>query len=253
LWKAGRADTPLRSAWTVRARFDARNLARIIRKRFATVNERIDRVRERFLQVDREVAELRAATALACPTGCGACCLSPHVEASIAELRPLAAALAEDGRAEPMLAELERRAASDEPNDACCALYVPEAGSEGRRGRCNEYALRPLVCRLYGFAARRDRHGAPELVACRTMRDADAQGVARAELHVRGGGAVASLGEHARGLAAELPRDGSERLPINEALASALRSTLFEQVLRRAELEADAAAPPLDPEHRPAA
>lgn len=226
------------------------------------MNERIDRVRERFLQVDREVEELRAATALACPTGCGACCLSPEVEASIAELRPLAAALAEEGRAEPMLAELDRRATSGNPDDMRCALYVPEPGSEGRRGRCNEYALRPLVCRLYGFAARRDRHGAPELVACRTMRAADAEGVARAELHVRAGGTVPFLGEHARGLAAELPRDGSERLPINEALARALRATLFERALRAAELEADAATPiagaaagepPLDPEHRPAA
>jgi len=38
-------------------------------------------------------------------------------------------------------------------------------------GRCRYYSFRPLVCRLFGYAARRNKAGHPELRLCKTMRE----------------------------------------------------------------------------------
>lgn len=187
--------------------------------------ERSERVRDAFARADAGTAALRAATSLACPPGCGACCLSPEVETTVAEVEPLARALVEEGRAGALIERL-----ADAP--APCALYVPEP-DDPRRGRCSAYRDRPLVCRLFGFSARRDRQGQPELLACRTMRAGDPDGVARAARAVAAGEVEAPVSaDLARALVSELPGEAGRLLPINVALARAL-----ERELLRARLE----------------
>jgi uncharacterized protein len=221
------------------------------------MQERIDLVHARLVLADTQTEALSARTGLACPPGCGACCLSPEIETSVADLLPLAAELVRAGRAAGVLAEIERRSAGGERR---CVLYEPDASDE-RRGRCAAYAHRPLVCRLFGFAARRDREGSPALVGCRTMRAAEPEAVARAEAHVREGGAVAFFADHAHALAAELPAEGAVQRPINEALGDALQRALLAERFGRLEREpapdaalagpAAVAEPPDDPEPRP--
>jgi len=188
----------------------------------------------RFARADALTGGLRERAGLACPPGCGACCLSPEVETTALELRPLARELARAGRAGALLAELARRASA---GDARCVLYAPEPG-DARRGRCTAYGLRPLVCRLFGFAARRDRAGRLELVACRTMRAWDPAAVSRAERDVAAGGTAAVLPDEAHALAAEFPDAGARRLPINAALARALERELLRCRLRALERRA---------------
>lgn len=184
---------------------------------------RVDRCAEHFERADRATEELARRTGLACPPGCGACCLSPLVETIDAEVRPLAAALVDEGRAPFVLARLDALAAA---GDRRCALYEPEE-KDPRRGRCGAFALRPLVCRLFGFAARRDRLGRPELIACSVMRAADPATVERAREDVRAGAAVPLLGDHVRAIAAEDPTGGARQVPINDALRSALERELL--------------------------
>lgn len=201
-----------------------------------------DRCREHLERADVATRAFAARTGLACPPGCGACCLSPHVEASVAELRPLAAALVAQGRAEEVLA---RVAALEAAGEARCALYEP-APDDPRRGRCGAYELRPLVCRLYGFSARRDRAGAPELVACRTMRAAAPDAVARAAAAVA---EAPLMGDHAHALAADAPGEDGRRLPIDRALRRALEAALLRARLER--VEAFAALPDEPDDARP--
>ncbi|KAG1679645.1 hypothetical protein FOA52_006162 [Chlamydomonas sp. UWO 241] len=67
-----------------------------------------------------------------------------------------------------MLAALEERAS------LLCALYEPEGGEGGgARGRCGMYEQRPLVCRLFGFAATRCKVAA----AAEKMADAAKGGI----------------------------------------------------------------------------
>lgn len=181
---------------------------------------------------------------LACPSGCGACCLSPHVECSVNELSPLAEVLLLEGRAEAVLLRVEAQQAA---GSSVCALYEPQA-HEPNEGSCSEYSFRPLVCRLFGFSARRNRLGEPELVACKVMRDAFPEEVEATARAVAAGASAPSVEVLAHGVVADaMGTDGRPR-PINEALKVAL-----ERALLRSHLESrvDHDEPGDDPTPRP--
>jgi len=203
--------------------------------------DRIVRVREQFAVVDVEVARFSAASGLGCPPGCGACCTSPEVEASIVELAPMAAALCDKGRALDVLEQL-----SASPMPAPCVLYRADPSTVGQ-GRCSAYAERPMICRLFGFGARRTRTGRTELVACRTMRASDPERMAA----VAGNEVLVDLApmmsDHAQAVAAESHSTGARLMPINAALRQALERELF---LRRlaGEAEVGLTVPPTDGE-----
>lgn len=219
------------------------------------MRERVEFVRALLEQAEAESAALRARTALACPPGCGACCLSPEVETTVAELLPMALELVRSGRAAALL---ETLAAETPDAPKRCVLYAPDP-DDPRRGRCQAYAERPLICRLFGFTARRDRLGRPRLAACATMRSVAPENVAAAERAIEAGLPVAIGGDLSRLLAIELPGEGSQQLPINVALRRALERVLLAE--RYAALERIALVPPAEAEgppdppldHRPAA
>jgi len=202
------------------------------------MQERVVRVQGRLAAIDGEVEHFVAASGLACPPGCGACCLSPEVEATVVELAPMAAALIDAGRAEATLAALAAA-----PRPAPCVLYQPDP-ADPRRGRCSAYATRPLICRLFGFGARHGRDGRPELVTCKTMRAADPERMAAVsadELLVR---RAPIMADHAHGLAADFPGEGTELLPINAALEQALHRELLHRRMADLEGPPDDGAPP---------
>jgi uncharacterized protein len=171
-----------------------------------------------YQDADRATEALTGATGLACPPGCGECCArhDPHV--TVADVEPLADAALADGSAE---AALDRALAA--PAGPC--IYF----AEGRLpGGCTVYELRPVLCRLFGFSAVRDKHGAAQLAACELHKQHDPAAVARAAAHVAAGGEVAILAEvqaRADGLAPDPAR--TEQLPINVALARALERALL--------------------------
>ncbi len=202
------------------------------------MQERVVRVQGRLEAVDGEVERFVAASGLTCPPGCGACCLSPDVEATVVELAPMAAALVAAGRAEATLAALAAA-----PRPAPCVLYTPDPANP-RQGRCSAYATRPLICRLFGFGARHGRSGRPELAACKTMRAADParmESVTSDELLVRRAPVMA---DHAHGLASDFPGEGSVLLPINVALELALQRELLHRRMTELEGPPDDGAPP---------
>ena len=182
---------------------------------------------EGLIAAERAAHGFAAASGLACPPRCGACCLSPEVEASAGECAPLAAELAREGRGEQVLAAL---AGAAERGETRCVLYRPDPG-DPRHGRCAAYALRPLVCRLYGFAGRRTRDGASELVLCRTMAEHDPARAAAAQALVAAGLAPPLFADHARALSAAEPGEPARLVPINEALRAALERELLRRRL----------------------
>ncbi|MEZ4399451.1 MAG: YkgJ family cysteine cluster protein [Kofleriaceae bacterium] len=181
-----------------------------------------------YAEADQQAAAVVAAVGLACPTGCGACCvtLPPHV--SLGDLAPIAAAAIVDGTAEAILARAVAGATGP------CALYDPTRPGGG----CTVYPLRPVVCRLFGAGAVRDKRGGLALAVCRVHQAADPATVQRAQAYVDGGGAVPAFAEfHER---AQQCDDGAAAvLPINQALAIALGRALL-----HAQLRAEAALTP---------
>lgn len=191
--------------------------------------EGVDRCEERLATAAEATEAFSAAHGLHCPPGCGACCLSPEVECSVTEWGPLVRELVHEGRAEAVLAQLHAQLAS---GSSVCVFYAPEDG-DPRRGRCQVYGLRPMICRLFGFSARRDRDGTPELVSCRVMREQDPAAVAAAAQAVREGAPAPVMGDLMGAVLAEAPGTDGRMLPINEALRVAL-----ERALLRARFEA---------------
>jgi Fe-S-cluster containining protein len=178
----------------------------------------IDRRRlQLYAEADAATASLATATGLACPPGCGECCArhDPHV--TIADVVPLARAAVAAGTAEALLDRALAAPAGP------CVYFVP-----GRLpGGCTVYELRPVLCRLFGFAAVRDKHGRAALAACEVHKAATPEVAARAIAHVAAGGAVAILAEYqARADGLDDPAL-AEQLPINVALARALERELL--------------------------
>jgi len=59
-------------------------------------------------------------------------------------------------------------------HDLRCVLYSPDSRARDQ-GRCSCYAYRPLLCRLFGYAARRNKMGQMEPCLCKVMLAASSQ------------------------------------------------------------------------------
>lgn len=178
----------------------------------------VERVLAAYREVDARIDRVREATGIACPEGCGGCCHSPEVECTVLELLPLGLIIYREGREALVAGRLERLAAE---GDRTCAFFQPDPRTP-RAGRCSVYAWRPLICRLFGFSARRTKSGDPELIPCAVMKEASPHAVARAEMGCRSGLDVPNAQDEQMRIASIDPGLGGRRLPINRAIREAL-------------------------------
>jgi uncharacterized protein len=177
---------------------------------------------ELFSRIEAETSAFAGASGLRCPDGCGACCESPNVYTSVVELEPLAEELVARGEAE---AALERAAAA---GPGPCVFYASHGPGQGR---CTVYELRPMICRLFGFAAVRDKQAQPELAGCRVHKAAQPEAMAHARALVANGQPVPMMTDWQQ-QAAELGTSATGALvPINQAIEQALERALFAAAL----------------------
>ena len=171
-------------------------------------------VLEEYRMLDVAVAAFAKRSGLSCPQGCGHCCLSEKVEATVLECIPLAFLLFRIAQVEPMLQVLEENG-----DDKRCVLYRPDLTRAGNWG-CSQYGTRTVVCRLFGFAGNPDRNGVARLALCRVMK---AAGADQAEIVTNDPLALMPLFVDAGlRITAMHPGLGTVRLPINVALRQAL-------------------------------
>ena len=199
-------------------------------------------VLDTYAGLDLATTELSNASGLACPPRCGRCCAHPEVSASVVEMLPMALEMQRRGEL-----EVWRRTLAERAHDARCAVYRPDPGEEGL-GRCGLYAWRPIVCRAFGFMARRDKHGHPELSACPVHRESAPEALERARDLVAAGFPAPNAADTARRVALLSPQE-AVLLPINQALARALESVALHAHFAAAERDAPepegSGAPPL--------
>jgi Fe-S-cluster containining protein len=173
-------------------------------------------VLEVYRGLDETVAGFAARTGLACPRGCGHCCRSEKVEATVLECIPLAYELFRTFQAELILKRLLKNG-----DERRCVLYRSDFTEAGLWG-CSHYRHRSVVCRLFGFAGNRDRDGIPRLAMCRVMKDS--RGPEAAALGGDDGDASLPLfSEAGLRITALHPALGVARMPINMALREALQ------------------------------
>ena len=136
--------------------------------------EIVSQVMDLYTQIDKAVAEFQLQCGLRCPAGCGACCPTANVETTILEMMPLAQEILCRGEAEAWLQKLKSPIEAGK-----CLLYITDP-EQTATGCCSFYRWRPSLCRLFGFAAVRNRNGGRSLSVCRYIRQNDPKGAAAA-------------------------------------------------------------------------
>lgn len=123
------------------------------------------RVKSVFKQIDKKVKEVQVASGVRCREACGACCLSPHVEASPIEMLGIVKRLKRLNKLELVFSHMENH-----PDQKICVFYQPTS-QDGTQGRCGVYEDRPSICRLFGFAGRKTKHHHVEIGFCKVHKD----------------------------------------------------------------------------------
>jgi hypothetical protein len=93
-------------------------------------------------------------------------------------------------------------------------------------GSCSKYDYRGLICRLFSFAATRDKNGNPQLAACRFIKQQEPEQYQLALEHIVNGKNVPFFSDYYRKLMQIDFRLGQEYLPINQAIRRALEEVL---------------------------
>lgn len=185
-------------------------------------------VRMIYQEMDHSIKRLQDATGLRCLAGCGTCCESPSVEATVIQVLPLAEEILLRQEDEKILCAIEEK---EKVGDFVCILYGP-GSPDSEKGKCTYYAYRPLVCRLFGFASRRNKFGNLEFSTCKILREKSPGPVRRADIALSEGLDIPVYQDSFYRLGAIHPDKGFRRLPINLALKAALESLYWKKPRR---------------------
>jgi Fe-S-cluster containining protein len=127
-------------------------------------------IREFSLNLQKVYAEMgetfsayQASTGLACPPGCGKCCLNPDVEASVLEMIPLALKIYDEGKVDEWLLKLETT------SQTYCLFLTQLPGSD--KSFCGSYNERPSVCRMFGIAGTFDKYHSVTHSICKHLKE----------------------------------------------------------------------------------
>jgi Fe-S-cluster containining protein len=189
-----------------------------------TLPEKVRAVKQVYARLDKEIASFQKDSGLACISGCGECCKKADIEATPVEFLPLALQLLDEGRAESVYDELLQK------QDSLCHVFRPFVTNFG--GMCNEYPNRGLICRLFGFSARRDKEGRPELVTCKLLKTEREEHYQLALSNIKEGKKVPIMTEYYSRMASIDPSLNTF-YPINTAMQKALEVVLHYYTYRK--------------------
>ncbi len=150
-----------------------------------------------------------------CLAGCGRCCMKPDIEASPLEFLPLALSWFEEGKADEQLAAL------DTHDSKVCMVFKPVHLSD-RNGSCGDYMHRGLICRLFGYATSRDKHGERKLVTCNLIKQEQPVSYQKALDKLRDKENLPSFINYYQQLSQIDFRLANQLMPINEAIKAAV-------------------------------
>lgn len=186
--------------------------------------ERLESLAYLYRRADGAVAHFTEISEVSCPHACGTCC-----EGFVPDIMPLEAAYVA-----VWLAGIDR----DRAYKLAASGLVPRVRDDGRQGcplyaddtpyHCTVYEARPLICRMFGFAASRDKRGVPAYSVCRHGISGNgtrsAAGAALVEAFGTEPPLMADMGSE---LVAIDPSSSAVRRSLPEALNEALAQVLF--------------------------
>lgn len=117
-----------------------------------------------YKKVEGETRRFARTTGIRCPSNCGICCATAKVETTPLEMLPLAADLWSRNKGFFWLKKLDAK-----PGARVCVFFKPDPRNK-KNGRCGVYSLRPLICRLFGFSATKDKQGKAVYGGCKIIK-----------------------------------------------------------------------------------
>jgi uncharacterized protein len=167
-----------------------------------------------FHELDKKISDFQEDTGLKCISGCGKCCFNPEVEATILEFLPLAFHFYKSGKAPEIY---ENFLSNNSPVCAMLSPVVPATSS----GFCSEYRYRGLICRLFGFSARRNKIGNLDLFTCKVIKENQPDEYRQASTNINSGMHAPVTTDYYMKLRSIDPDLGLKTYPINEAIIKA--------------------------------
>lgn len=184
------------------------------------IEQKVLQVEELFNRLENEITAFKAKTNLNCLTGCSKCCANPDIDASPLEFLPWAFQLFLEVKAEAVLLELNNS------KSGSCLIYRPLALLEQYNGGCSNYRYRGLICRLFGYAASRDKYGKLRLATCKIIKEAQQKNYNNTQEAISKGLYVPIFTDYYMQLSQIDYSLATTMLPINKALKMALEEVL---------------------------
>jgi Fe-S-cluster containining protein len=178
----------------------------------------ITRIYEIYKEIDKTIENFQSATGMRCLDGCAICFREQWVEATVPEVLPLAMEIYLRNQEDDIMKAIAEK---EEEKDSVCVIMIKDSPLS-LKGSCGLYDVRPFLCRMFGFTARRNKYGELELSPCRIIRDSNPVGLRRAEIGFYEGLNVPVYQDLFMRIASINPSIGFHRLPINQALREAI-------------------------------
>lgn len=191
-----------------------------------SIYRKVQAVEKVFKALEKELSTFKNGTGLNCLSGCGLCCLKPDITATPLEFLPFAYELHKHDLAYQWLEDIQ---ASE---TTTCKILKPML-AEGETGFCSQYKHRGLICRLFGFAASRNKMGELELATCKTIKTEFPDQYQNAKNRIKGGGQVPIMTNFYHQLRAIDTELGRQLMPINKAIEEALKVVLSYYAYRK--------------------
>jgi Fe-S-cluster containining protein len=132
-----------------------------------------------------------------------------------------------------MALDLLDRGIAQETYDKCLehkadhCLFMKISDLKNGKGRCTEYQFRPLICRTFGVAGRRDKMGKINFSVCTTLKEIKAKEYQELTAKEFLPQEVPFIDLSKNRLATLDPKFLEEEFPINQSLAIMLEKILF--------------------------
>ncbi len=185
-----------------------------------SVERKVRQVEALFNCLENEISTFKSQFDINCIQGCGKCCTKLDVEASPLEFLPWAFNLFLNGKAEETLVQLKAKTST------ICTIYLPLSLVDNASGSCGNYKYRGLICRLFGYAATRDKYGKLRLATCKIIKERKAKAYDKGVKAIENGVSIPIFMDYYMQLSQIDFNLGNQILPINKALESALIEVL---------------------------
>lgn len=185
-----------------------------------TIEGKVKLVEQLFQKLEHEIEHFQSESKLHCILGCGKCCTTPDIDASPLEFLPWAFHLFLNGKAEETLDELNKK------TNLSCHLYRPLTIVDTNSGSCSNYVYRGLICRLFGYAASRDKYGKLRLTTCKIIKENQQESYLNTVEAISNGLYVPIFSDYYMNLSQIDYGLGTLILPINQALKRAIEEVL---------------------------